>query len=186
MNCCHLQTCHWRKHSVPYLTRVRQRNRNCTMECWPCVPTQTIYTSFVTWYVGICWDDFKKIFPFSTKQEFVLLVLGFQFSLSWISSSFDSWVFFKLSFFSLFINSRIFIDDNFLMVNVRRILLTLLKCFLMYYSRTPDERPPSPTTIPLIWPHFVWRTVVSVCIRIPHERPSLLYDHTNVILRVVV
>ena len=27
---------------------------------------------------------------------------------------------------------------------------------------------------------------VSVRIRIPHERPSLLYDHTNVILRVVV
>ena len=23
------------------------------------------------------------------------------------------------------------------------------------YSRTPDERPPSPTTIPLIRPHFV-------------------------------
>ena len=37
-----------------------------------------------------------------------------------------------------------------------------------YYSRTPDERPPSPTTIPLIRPHFVWRTVVSVRIRIPH------------------
>ena len=54
------------------------------------------------------------------------------------------------------------------------------------YSRTPDERPPSPTTIPLIRPHFVWRTVVSVRIRIPHERPSLLYDHTHVILRVVV
>ena len=54
------------------------------------------------------------------------------------------------------------------------------------YSRTPDERPPSPTTIPLIWPHFVWRTVVSVRIRIPHERPSLLYDHTNVLVRVVV
>ena len=53
-------------------------------------------------------------------------------------------------------------------------------------SRTPDERPPSPTTTPLIRPHFVWRTVVSVRIRIPHERPSLLYDHTNVILRVVV
>ena len=48
------------------------------------------------------------------------------------------------------------------------------------YSRTPDERPPSPTTIPLIRPHFVWRTVVSVRIRIPHERPSLLYDHTRV------
>ena len=55
-----------------------------------------------------------------------------------------------------------------------------------HYSRTPDERPPSPTTIPLIRPHFVWWTVVSVRIRIPHERPSLLYDHTNVILRVVV
>ena len=54
------------------------------------------------------------------------------------------------------------------------------------YSGTPDERPPSPTTIPLIRPHFVWRTAVSVRIRIPHERPSLLYDHTNVILRVVV
>ena len=54
------------------------------------------------------------------------------------------------------------------------------------YSRTPDERPPSPTTIPLIRPHFVWRTVVSVRIRIPRERPSLLYDHANVILRVVV
>ena len=27
------------------------------------------------------------------------------------------------------------------------------------YSRTPDERPPSPTTIPLIRPYFVWRTV---------------------------
>ena len=54
------------------------------------------------------------------------------------------------------------------------------------YSRTPDERPPSPTTIPLIRPHFVWRTGVYVRIRIPHERPSLLYDHTNVILRVVV
>ena len=24
-----------------------------------------------------------------------------------------------------------------------------------YYSRTPDERPPSPTNIPLIRPHFV-------------------------------
>ena len=57
---------------------------------------------------------------------------------------------------------------------------------LWCYSRTPDERPPSPTTIPLIRPHFVWRTVVSVRIRIPHERPSLLCDHTNVILRVVV
>ena len=54
------------------------------------------------------------------------------------------------------------------------------------YSRTPVERPPSPTTIPLIRPHFVWRTVLSFCIRIPHERPSLLYDHTNVIMRVVV
>ena len=50
------------------------------------------------------------------------------------------------------------------------------------YSRTPDEWPPSPTTIPLIRPHFVWRTGHSVCVRIPHERPSLLYDHTNVIL----
>ena len=57
---------------------------------------------------------------------------------------------------------------------------------ILWYSRTPDERPPSPTTIPLIRPHFVWRTVVSVRIRIPHERPSLLYDHTNVILKVVV
>ena len=54
------------------------------------------------------------------------------------------------------------------------------------YSRTADERPSSPTTIPLIRPYFLWRTVVSVRIRIPHERPSLLYDHTNVILRVVV
>ena len=59
-------------------------------------------------------------------------------------------------------------------------------CCSFLYSRTPDERPPSPTTIPLIRPHFVWRTGHSVCIRIPHERPSLLYDHTNVILRVVV
>ena len=62
-----------------------------------------------------------------------------------------------------------------------RLLYTHTHC-----SRTPDERPPSPTTIPLIRPHFVWRTVVSVRIRIPHEQPSLLYDHTNVILRVVV
>ena len=64
--------------------------------------------------------------------------------------------------------------------------LTCSLCWWKLYSRTPDERPPSPTTIPLIRPHFVWRTVVSVRIRIPHERPSLLYDHTNVILRVVV
>ena len=49
------------------------------------------------------------------------------------------------------------------------------------YSRTPDERPPSPTTIPLIRPHFVWRTGVSVRIRIPHERPSLLYSRTPLI-----
>ena len=34
-----------------------------------------------------------------------------------------------------------------------------LKCIEMHYSRTPDERPPSPTTIPLIRPYFVWRTV---------------------------
>ena len=27
---------------------------------------------------------------------------------------------------------------------------------VQHYSRTPDERPPSPTTIPLIRPHFVW------------------------------
>ena len=48
------------------------------------------------------------------------------------------------------------------------------------YSRTPVERPPSPMTTPLIRPHFEWRTGLSFCIRIPHERPSLLYDHTNV------
>ena len=66
---------------------------------------------------------------------------------------------------------------------------TIIKCVTgqhLLYSRTPDERPPSPTTIPLIRPHFVWRTVVYVRIRIPHEWPFLLYDRTNVILRVVV
>ena len=45
----------------------------------------------------------------------------------------------------------------------------------MLYSRTPDERPPSPTTIPLIRPHFVWRTVFPVCM-IPDQRPSLWRD----------
>ena len=37
------------------------------------------------------------------------------------------------------------------------------------------ERPPSPATIPLIWPYFVWRTVFSVC-TIPDQRPSLWRD----------
>ena len=44
-----------------------------------------------------------------------------------------------------------------------------------YYSRTPVERPPSPATIPLIRPYFVWRTVFSVC-TIPDQRPSLWRD----------
>ena len=43
------------------------------------------------------------------------------------------------------------------------------------YSRTPVERPPSPTTIPHIWPYFVWRTVFSVC-AIPDRRPSFRRD----------
>ncbi len=43
------------------------------------------------------------------------------------------------------------------------------------YSRTPVERPPSPATIPLIRPYFVWRTVFSVC-TIPDQRPSLWRD----------
>ena len=43
------------------------------------------------------------------------------------------------------------------------------------YSRTPVERPPSPTTIPLIRPCFVWRTVFSDCV-IPDQRPSLRRD----------
>ena len=46
---------------------------------------------------------------------------------------------------------------------------------LWTYSRTPVERPPSPTTIPLIRPYFVWRTVYSVC-TIPDQRPSLRRD----------
>ena len=45
-----------------------------------------------------------------------------------------------------------------------------------YYGRTPVERPPSPTTIPLIRPHFVWRTVFYVC-AVPDQRPSLKCDH---------
>ena len=49
--------------------------------------------------------------------------------------------------------------------------------YLYYYSRTPVERPPSPTTIPLIRPYFVWRTVFSVCV-ITDRRPSLS-DATN-------
>ena len=43
------------------------------------------------------------------------------------------------------------------------------------YSRTPVERPPSPATIPLIRPYFVWRTVFSVC-TIPDQRQSLWRD----------
>ena len=46
---------------------------------------------------------------------------------------------------------------------------------LSWYSRTPVERPPSPMTIPLIWPYFVWRTLFSVCV-IPDQRPSLRRD----------
>ena len=43
------------------------------------------------------------------------------------------------------------------------------------YSGTPVERPPSPTTIPLIRPYVVWRTLFSVC-TIPDQRPSLRRD----------
>ena len=43
------------------------------------------------------------------------------------------------------------------------------------YGRTPAERPPSPTTIPLIRPYFVCRTLFSVC-TIPDQRPSLRRD----------
>ena len=46
---------------------------------------------------------------------------------------------------------------------------------IRHYSRTPDERPPSPTTIPLIRPYFEWRIVFSVC-TIPDRRPSLRRD----------
>ena len=45
----------------------------------------------------------------------------------------------------------------------------------LWNSRTPVERPPSPTTIPLIRPYFVWWTVCSVC-AIHDRRPSLRRD----------
>ena len=58
----------------------------------------------------------------------------------------------------------------------------LLRCahqrivnIIKLYSRTPVEPPPSPLTIPLIRPYFVWRTVYSVC-AIPDQRPSLRRD----------
>ena len=57
-----------------------------------------------------------------------------------------------------------------------RIAISSLKLwFISRYSRTPVERPPSPMTIPLIRPYFVWRTVFSVC-TIPDQRPSLRRD----------
>ncbi len=43
------------------------------------------------------------------------------------------------------------------------------------YSRTPVERSPSPTTIPLVRPYFVGRTVFSVC-AVPDQWPSLKCD----------
>ena len=43
------------------------------------------------------------------------------------------------------------------------------------YSRTHVERPPSPTTIPLIRPYFIWRTLFSVC-SVPDQRTSLKRD----------
>ena len=56
--------------------------------------------------------------------------------------------------------------------------VVFFKCFDLtskLYSRTPVERPPSPTTILLIRPYFVWRTVFSVC-AVPDRRPSLKRD----------
>ena len=52
---------------------------------------------------------------------------------------------------------------------------TAWKMYFSSYSRIPVERPPSPTTISLIRPYFVWRTVFSVS-AIPDQRPSLRRD----------
>ena len=45
----------------------------------------------------------------------------------------------------------------------------------LHFSRTPVERPPSRTTIPLIRPYFMGRPVFSVC-AVPGRRPSLKRD----------
>ena len=56
------------------------------------------------------------------------------------------------------------------------LLILVVESFPTRYSRTPVERPPSPTTIPLIWPYFVWRTLFSVVRSLTNDHPS---DATN-------